>query len=246
MDPSMNTQQLRVIAASMEAVAAAAAGGQLVAATVMLSNKRKEDHRQLPRTNRRKFRHDQALACINRDYLGDAPLLGVEFKLMFRLSQGRFQVLMEDVMASDIKFFKLTGQDGRRKSSLAARLLLPLKTLAYRVPPHTLIDYFQMSPQYARECCKEFNNTMRRIYMNEFLRLPTATDLKNFVKLHKATHSVDGIIGSLDCTHTFWKNCPKAWIVQRRRIKAIDSHGVHCGLFSVPMACVVWVHWNLE
>jgi hypothetical protein len=43
------------------------------------------------------------------------------------------------------------------------------------------------------------------------LRLPTATDLKNMVKLHKATHSVDGMIGSLDCTHTFWKNCPKAW-----------------------------------
>jgi hypothetical protein len=42
--------QLRVIAASMEAVAAAAAGGQLAAATVMESNKRKEDHRQLPRS----------------------------------------------------------------------------------------------------------------------------------------------------------------------------------------------------
>jgi hypothetical protein len=53
---------------------------------------------------------------------------------------------MEDVMASNIKFFKLTGMDGHRKSSLAARLLLPLKTLAYRVPHHTFIDYFQMSP----------------------------------------------------------------------------------------------------
>jgi hypothetical protein len=29
--------------------------------------------------------------------------------------------------------------------------------------------------------------------------------------LHKAAHSVDGMIGSLDCTHTFWKNCPKVW-----------------------------------
>jgi hypothetical protein len=119
----------------MEAVAAAAAGGQLAAATVMESNKRKEDHRQLPRSSRRKFQHDLALECIERDYIGDTPLLGVEFKLMFRLSQGCFQVLMEDVMASDIKFFKLTGRDGRRKSSLAARLLLPLKTLAYGVPP---------------------------------------------------------------------------------------------------------------
>jgi hypothetical protein len=200
--------QLRVIAASMEAVAAAAAGGQLAAATVIESNKRKEDHRQLPRSSRRKFRHDLALECIEKDYIGDTPLLGVEFKLMFRLSRGRFQVLMEDAMASDIKFFKLTGRDGRHKSSLAARLLLPLKTLAYGVPPHTFIDYFQMSPHYARECCKEIDNAMRTIYMNEFLRLPTATDLKNIVKLHKAglhTHILEKLSQGL------------ARIVQRKR-----------------------------
>jgi hypothetical protein len=68
-----------------------------------------------------------------------------------------------------------------------------------------------MSRQYSRECCKEFDKAMRTIYMKDFLRLPTATDLKNIVKLHKAAHGVDGMIGSLDCTHTFWKNCPKAW-----------------------------------
>jgi hypothetical protein len=106
---------------------------------------------------------------------------------MFWLSRGRFQVLKDDVMASNISFFKSTVRDGFDSSSLAARLLLPLKTLAYGVPPHTFIDYFQMSPQYARECCKEFDKAMRTIYMKEFLRLPTATDLKNIVKLHKAT-----------------------------------------------------------
>jgi hypothetical protein len=110
---------------------------------------------------------------------------------------------MEDVMASNIKFFKSTGRDGGCKSSLAAHLLLPLKTLAYAVPPHTFIDNFHMSPQYARECCKEFDKAMRTICMKEFLRLPTATDLKNIVKLHKSVHSMDGMIGSLDCTHTF-------------------------------------------
>jgi hypothetical protein len=74
---------------------------------------------------------------------------------------GRFQVLMEDVMASNITFFKSTVRDGFDRSSLAARLLLPLKTLAYGVPQHTFIHYFQMSPQYARDCCKEFDNAMR-------------------------------------------------------------------------------------
>jgi hypothetical protein len=51
---------------------------------------------------------------------------------------------------------------------------------------------------------------MKTIFMKEFLRLPTAADLKN-MKLHQSVHSVDGLLVSLDCTHTFWKNCPKAW-----------------------------------
>jgi hypothetical protein len=76
------------------------------------------------------------------------PLLGAEFQLTFRqASRGHFQVLMEEVMASNTRVFKSTVRDGLDKSSLATRLLLPLKSLAYGVPPHTFIDYFQMSPQ---------------------------------------------------------------------------------------------------
>jgi hypothetical protein len=86
-----------------------------------------------------------------------------------------------------------------------------VKTLAYGVPLHTFINYFQMFPEYARDCCKEFDKALKRIHMKEFLRLPSATDLKSIVKLHKSVHSVNGLLGSLDCTHTFWKKCPKAW-----------------------------------
>ena len=32
------------------------------------------------------------------------------------------------------------------------------------------------------------------------------------MKLHKAAaHGVDGMFGCIDCAHTYWKNCPKAW-----------------------------------
>ena len=173
--------------------------------------KQKVDHRTLPRGERRKFRHDQALACIKRDYLGPTPLFGADFKLMFRISLGRFQVLMEDIMNSHIEFFRLTPRDGVTKSSLEAKLLLPLKTLAYGVPPHTFTDYFQMSKTYADSCCDHFAQAIKTLYMSNYLRLPTATDVKRVLKLHKAIHNVDGLIGSLDCTHTYWKNCPKAW-----------------------------------
>jgi hypothetical protein len=58
--------------------------------------KQKTDHRTLPRSQRRLFKHDEALNAIQRDYLGKiedptTPLFGKEFHWMFRISRGRFQ-----------------------------------------------------------------------------------------------------------------------------------------------------------
>jgi hypothetical protein len=88
---------------------------------------------------------------------------------------------------------------------------LPLRVLAYGVAVHTFNDYFQMSVSLARECVGRFNVKMVKIFKPEFLRLPTAEDLKEVTSLHRAVHGVDGMLGSLDCMHTHWKNCPKAW-----------------------------------
>ena len=202
----------------VETLLAVLQGGATAAATfVQGSNQeqQKEDHRKLPRSRRRSFDHAGALAAIRRDYLprlGDTALHGADFHMMFRLSRSRFQVLMEDVMNSDgLQFFKQSPLDGTSRASLEAKLLLPLKTMAYGVPPHTFTDYFSMSMQHSRECCKQFHKAIIHLYMDDFLRLPTALDLKRIVELHKTVHSVHGMMGSLDCTHVFWKNCPKAW-----------------------------------
>jgi hypothetical protein len=157
---------------------------------------------------RRVFDHYGALQCIQRDYLGPHPLFGKEFPLMFRLSRPIFELMMQNIQQQQIAFY-LTDLDrhGNRASSFQSRLLLPLKTLAYGVPPHAFIDYFQMSEDFARDCCFHFDDAIKKCYAKEFLRLPTKRDLKAICKLHKAVHDVDGMApGSLDCTHTYWKN----------------------------------------
>ena len=73
------------------------------------------------------------------------------------------------------------------------------------------MDYFQMSETLCDDCCKNFDKAIMAIYMKEYLRVPTKADLKAIAQLHKSVHQVDGMFGSLDCTHTYWKNCPKAW-----------------------------------
>ncbi len=47
--------------------------------------------------------------------------------------------------------------------------------------------------------------------MKEYLRVPDEVDLRNINELHCHVHGVDGMLGSLDCSHMIWKNCPKAW-----------------------------------
>ena len=207
----MKPEHLQAIAAMLEG--SAALGKELLET----STKRKIDHRKRRRGKRRKFRHLEALQCIRRDYLGipedpSTPLLGAQFKLMFRVSRTRFQVLMEDIQAAKIRFFqKWKHLHNDDQVSFEAQLLLPIKCLAYGVPPHTFMDYFQMSAPYARECCRQFDVAMKKVYASEYLRLPTVNDIKSIVQLHKNVHKVDGLLGCLDCSHTMWKNCPKAW-----------------------------------
>ena len=171
------------------------------------------DHRLLPRNKRTKYDHERALYCIMSDYLSSISRFdGREFQQMFRLSRSRFQRLMEDVAKTNDPFF-LSGADGAGVSgaSFQAKLLLPLKSMAYGVPSHCFRDYFQMSESLAGKCYRKFCKIVIKIYQFEYLRMPTAEDLKNISRLHKAVHGVEGMFGSLDCMHTWWKNCPVAW-----------------------------------
>lgn len=172
------------------------------------------DHRKLPRGKRKSLRYDQALYCIRRDYIGPTPQFNDrQFEVMFRISRSRFDRLRNDVGNSGDPFYVCPNVNaaGKPGMSLEAKLLLPLKTLAYGVPPHVFSDYFQMSFTHARKSYHKFNDTVTKIYAEEYLRAPDAEDLKNIFDFHELKHGKPGMLGSLDCSHSPWKNCPVAW-----------------------------------
>eukprot|EP00529_Nitzschia_sp_RCC80_P042611 CAMPEP_0113504522 /NCGR_PEP_ID=MMETSP0014_2-20120614/34760_1 /TAXON_ID=2857 /ORGANISM="Nitzschia sp." /LENGTH=308 /DNA_ID=CAMNT_0000399637 /DNA_START=363 /DNA_END=1286 /DNA_ORIENTATION=- /assembly_acc=CAM_ASM_000159 len=158
---------------------------------------------------RGKYDHVGALTCINRDYLGPSPLMGSQFKLQFRMSRTMFEFILQEVMNSGSVFYR--PRDIDEAASIEARLLLPIKTLAYGVPSHCFMDYFQMSKSQCRRACSEFDKVMLDLFAERFLHFPTSDDLRNIVDLHKAVHGVNGMLGSLDCTKTYWRHCPNAW-----------------------------------
>jgi hypothetical protein len=142
------------------------------------------------------FNYEGAYKCIMRDHLGCNPLYGKEFPLFFRLSRKRVQLILEDLgrlSETSHPFYQSFRVDkfGRVGASVEAKkVLLPLlKSLADGVAPHCFADYFQVSQPMARECVKQFIKVIPYLYSQEYLRLPTTTDVKNITALHESSWS---------------------------------------------------------
>jgi hypothetical protein len=182
------------------------------------NRKRKRWARPQPRGPRQLLQHQRAYNCIHTDWLGPEPSFGKTFKAQFRLSQARVQKIMEAFGNSGDPYYssdwKQRNPHPAGKSgpvSLEAKVLLPLKTLAFGVTAIAFGDYFQMSDTTARVSCGKFHQAINKCFGREYLRLPTPSDLRSVTALHKRVHGVDGMLGSLDCMHTYWKNCPVGW-----------------------------------
>ena len=60
------------------------------------------------------------------------------------------------------------------------------------------------------ESLMRFCGAIESIYTAEYLRKPTNMDLERLLKKAEM-RGFPGMIGSIDCMHWTWKNCPSAW-----------------------------------
>ena len=94
-----------------------------------------------------------------------------------------------------------------------AKVLMALKLVAYGCSPTAFLDYFQMSQSTAQQCLLKFclivssDSDLRSVYA----RRMTRSDARRLSALHEPVHGICGMIGSLNCMHVGWKNCPVAW-----------------------------------
>ena len=226
-------------AASVMVATIAAAAGELanayfgfIRAVVHRNDKKRlTDGRSSARRQKKRtvFDHQRAANAIDDDYLGTGVIPRFDdrqFELQFGINRARFTEIMLAIGHGGNKFFcqEYDGL-GRQVARMETRILLALKTIVYGVAAYCFCDYFQMSPQLCRQCLIEFCSEMKKIYEKHWLRMPTKDDVEEIFKLHEGVHGVPGMLGSLDCSQTHWKNCPKA------------HHGSYVGKEKKP--CIV-------
>uniref|UniRef100_A0A0D3BKW9 Zinc finger GRF-type domain-containing protein n=1 Tax=Brassica oleracea var. oleracea TaxID=109376 RepID=A0A0D3BKW9_BRAOL len=62
----------------------------------------------------------------------------------------------------------------------------------------------------ARKCLHHFTNAIIHLFGDEYLRYPTPEDLQRLLYIGEQ-RGFPGMVGSIDCMHWEWKNCPAAW-----------------------------------
>ncbi|GJY65427.1 ALP1-like protein isoform X1 [Tanacetum coccineum] len=89
--------------------------------------------------------------------------------------------------------------------------------MAYDTSPDAFDEYLQIAERTSRECLDHFTKCIHVLYYDKFLRRPTATDIQKTYELHEEKHGLPGMLGSIDCMHWDWKNCPKSLHGQFKR-----------------------------
>ncbi|XP_047320973.1 putative nuclease HARBI1 [Impatiens glandulifera] len=85
--------------------------------------------------------------------------------------------------------------------------------LAYGVPADATDEYIRIGESTAIESMKRFCRAMVEIFSEQYLRRPTSNDISRLLYVGQK-RGFPGMLGSLDCMHWKWKNCPTAWAGQ--------------------------------
>jgi Plant transposon protein len=187
-------------------------------ASVSLRLKRHLEGRTIQEGSKRRrasrFLHDRARACVEQDYFCLQPVFDdKQFERIFRITKSMAQQILNVCARTDPFFTDTQDATNRWNIGPMVKVLLGLKMLAYGCSPTAFQDYFQMGEATGRKCLTK----MTKIVANDdelkaiYQRKMTRADAICVSELHREQHGVCGMIGSLDCTHVVWKNCPVAW-----------------------------------
>ncbi|CAN1268340.1 Protein ALP1-like [Linum perenne] len=124
-----------------------------------------------------------------------------------------FNQVMGDVVQYDSYFKQTTDAVGRKSFSPQQKLTSSFRMLAYGCSADSLDEYCRMGETTSLECLRKFCSAIINIYGAPYLRAPNVDDLRRLLH-HSARRGFPGMIGSTDCMHWEWKNCPTAWADQ--------------------------------
>ncbi|KAH9614268.1 hypothetical protein KSS87_007806 [Heliosperma pusillum] len=169
-----------------------------------------------PRAPRRYIERnrEEGHARLFNDYFADDPVYPAHiFRRRFRMRKELFLRLV-DSLTESVPFFQ-EGNNGSGRGSHTAlqRCTAAMRVLAYGSSADSIDEYLRMSGASIRESLAEFVDGVINVFGNDYLRRPNEHDMARLLYVGEQ-RGFPGMMGSIDCMHWEWKNCPTAWAGQ--------------------------------
>ncbi|XP_023764785.2 uncharacterized protein LOC111913293 [Lactuca sativa] len=209
----------------------------LSAAQDAISQRGETSHRE--KKHRKYINRDREAAheLLVRDYFAPDSLYDLsKFEDHFRISRNLFLRIASD-LERNYEFFQLRWDArGKRGFTTVQKCTAALRQLGYGITADASDEYLKMSERTGRDCTYLFCEYVIELYRDIYLRHPTKSDVEQLYAAHEAKHGFPGMLGSIDCTHWEWANCPNAWRGQFTR----GDHGVPTVILEAVVSNDLW------
>ena len=145
------------------------------------------------------------------DYFSENPTYNEElFRRRFRMRRNLFLRIVDGVTTHDPYFQNKQDATGRQGLSSLQKCTAAIRMLAYGVAADAVDEYIRIGESTTIECTKRFVSAIIDVFGDEYLRRPNPEDLERLLRKGQQ-RGFPGMLGSIDCMHWEWKNCPVAW-----------------------------------
>ena len=116
-----------------------------------------------------------------------------------------------DRLSNEVEFFRQKKDGlGRLGLSTLQKCTAAIRVLAYASALDAVDEYLRLGSTTTRLCVENFVEGIINLFGDEYLRRLTPDDLQRLLHIGEL-RGFPGMIGSIDCMHWEWKNCPTAW-----------------------------------
>lgn len=207
---------------------------------------------QAPRRKRRTTDRGRAEGqkTLIQDYFDPSPetrtFFDDQFRRRFRMRRELFLRIVEGVRNHDSYFVQKPDATGKLGFHEYQKCTAAMRVLAYGMAYDQCDEYLRIGGSTVRDSFKHFITSVIAVFGKTYLRRATPEDVERLLQQGR-DRGFPGMLGSIDCMHWEWKNCPKAWHGQFAGrsgkptiiLEAVASKDLHIWhtFFGVPGTC---------
>ncbi|GJU04334.1 reverse transcriptase domain-containing protein [Tanacetum coccineum] len=125
---------------------------------------------------------------------------------MYRMSSTLFNKIVNNILSYDVEpipeyftyFRQRYDATGRKSIGPILKCTSVIHQLAYDTAPDAFDEYLQIAERTSRECLDNFTKCIHVLYVEKFLRKPTAEDIQKTYELHEQKHELPRMLRSID------------------------------------------------